>query len=64
MRYGQGVRSLVHVPLGLALLRVPALAQRAAENAVMQSSDTFGCSVASDRTGLDTSEDDPSAQYS
>ena len=43
--------------LTLALMPHPALAQRASENATTQSSDAFGRSVGSEKTGLYTSED-------
>lgn len=51
------MRSSVLVSLGLAVLSTPALAQRAGENAATQSSDAFGRSVGSERTGLYNNED-------
>ncbi len=51
------MRSLVLIPLGLFALSAPALAQRAGDNAATQSSDAFGRSVGSEKTGLYNSED-------
>jgi len=51
------VRSSVLVSLGLAVLSTPALAQRAGENAATQSSDAFGRTVGSEKTGLYNNED-------
>ena len=51
------MRSLVLIPLGLLALSAPALAQRAGDNAATQSSDAFGRSVGSEKTGLYNSED-------
>ena len=51
------MRSLFLIPLGLAAVATPALAQRAGENAATQSGDAFGRSVGSDKTGLYSSED-------
>ena len=51
------MRLLVLIPLGLAVLSAPVLAQRAGENAATQSGDAFGRSVGSDKTGLYSSDD-------
>ena len=51
------MRALVLLPLGLVVLSAPALAQRAGENAATQSSDAFGRSVGSEKTGLYNNED-------
>ena len=51
------MRALVLIPLGFAVLSAPALAQRAGENAATQSSDAFGRSVGSEKTGLYNNED-------
>lgn len=51
------MRSFVLIPLGLVVLSVPALAQRAGENAATQSSDAFGRSVGNEKTGLYNNED-------
>ncbi|NBW75647.1 MAG: TonB-dependent receptor [Sphingomonadaceae bacterium] len=51
------MRSSLLVSLGLAVLSTPALAQRAGENAATQSSDAFGRSVGSEKTGLYNNED-------
>lgn len=51
------MRSLYLIPLGLAAIATPVLAQRAGDNAATQSGDAFGRSVGSDKTGLYSSED-------
>lgn len=51
------MRSSVLVSLGLAFLSAPALAQRAGENAATASSDAFGRTVGSEKTGLYNNED-------
>ncbi len=51
------MRSLVLIPLCIATVSAPALAQRAGDNAATQSSDAFGRSVGSEKTGLYNSED-------
>ena len=51
------MRSLVLIPLGLAAVAAPALAQRAGDNAATQSSDAFGRSVGSEKTGLYNNDD-------